>query len=635
MIKLTKQGGRLVTPNTFPGSSGIPGAYVRLDGCLTFPGDLETLHILLELLGDDVQLSGGLRSWAHTIRTNRRAAIKQAGAKDARLPILREQAPTLYRAMMTRKYQRVGARFVADNPATLVADEPGLGKTLIAMGGIIESETDGPYLVVAPKTASETVWKREIERWLPPHHKAITFPDSRAKRERVFHEAVMDEHTWVITHPEMVCVKNEIVRVEKSSGDSVTTHVFVPTYPEFFGIEWGAIVVDESHECLIRRSGRSTQRRLGLERLPLRTSGLRIAMSGTPFNSKPHQLWGTLNWLDPKTYPAFNRWSSLYWQKGGYTGFELGEFRADREQLLWDSLSALALRRTKAEVAKDLPPKIMCGTPLDGPNSPIGVWLPLAGKQLRAYTELETEFETQLDSGALRAVSALDLLTRLKQLSCAYGRIDTLITDREVKYKYTPELPSNKLDWIIQNMEDWGFPNPKTKLVVVSFYTGILECFQQAIEKHFRTKKPLTAIISGRTPMRHRKGIIDRFNAKGNERLLFLNVRAGGTAITLDSADRMVFISETRIPDQQSQAEDRIHRVSKPRNCEYYYLRSLGTVDEGTALINQELATASGRLLDTRRGIDYARRVIHLTKKSQSRNVTTPVRKRNNGCHTP
>lgn len=628
MIKLTKQGGRLVTATAFPGYSAIPGAYMRLDGYLTFPGDLETLHVLLEQLGGDVQLSKELQNWAYTIRTNRKAAIKQTTAKDARLPILREHAPTLYRAMMTRKYQRVGARFVADNPATLIADEPGLGKTLIAMGGIIESETKGPYLVIAPKTASETVWAREIERWLPPYHSAITFPDSRAKRERVFRDAEIGKHTWVITHPEMICVKDELEKYTKRNGDVGYQHVYRPVYPEFFNVEWGVLVVDESHECLIRRSGRSTQRRLGLERLPLRIGGLKIAMSGTPFDSKPHQLWGTLNWLDPKTYPAFHRWSELYWQKGGYTGFELGAFIDEREQLLWDSIGALALRRTKAEVAKDLPPKIMCGTPLDGPNSPIGVWLPLTGKQLRAYTELEEEAETRLDSGELRAITALDLLTRLKQLSCAYGRVDTVITDEQVKYKYSPELPSNKLDWIIQNMEDWGFPNPKTKLVVVSFYTGILECFQRAIEKHFRTKKPLTSIISGRTPMKHRKGIIDRFNTQGNEQLLFLNVRAGGTAITLDSADRMVFISETRIPSQQAQAEDRIHRISNPRHCEYYYLRSLGTVDEGTALINQESASVSGRLLDVRRGVDYARRVIHLTKQSTSRSVITPVRKR-------
>lgn len=94
---------------------------------------------------------------------------------------------------------------------------------------------------------------------------------------------------------------------------------------------------------------------------------------------------------------------------------------------------------------------------------------------------------------------------------------------------------------------------------------------------------------------------------------MMLNVKAGGTAITLDTADRMIFISETRIPDQQKQAEDRIHRVSNPRQCMYYYLRSLGTVDVGTAIVNQEMIEDTHRLLDARRGIEYMRHVLSLS----------------------
>ncbi len=110
--------------------------------------------------------------------------------------------------------------------------------------------------------------------------------------------------------------------------------------------------------------------------------------------------------------------------------------------------------------------------------------------------------------------------------------------------------------------------------------------------------------------------IIDEFNSHGKHspQVMLLNVKAGGTAITLDSADKMIFISETRIPDQQNQAEDRIHRVSNPRTCMYYYLRSLGTVDVGTALVNADADRATKRLLDARRGIEYIRHVLDLSR---------------------
>jgi SNF2 family DNA or RNA helicase len=368
---------------------------------------------------------------------------------------------------------------------------------------------------------------------------------------------------------------------------------------------------------------------------------MRIAMSGTPMNSKPHQLWGTLNWLDPLQYSAFNRWAELYWQKGGYTGFEIGEFRKDREKMLWSSLSSISLRRTKAEVAPDLPPKVEIGSPLDptDPDSPIGVWLEMEGKQASAYEAMEKFSVTELESGRLEAVTALAELTRLKQLACSYGDISTkrihakcavdlrdpfMCEDckdqgwhEEDKFIYNPTLPSNKFDWISENLEEWGYPkNPLTKVVIVSFYTGILNMFATGLEKHFRTKanSPLCTAITGRTPTKNRRAIIDRFNSGDGPDVMMLNVKAGGTAITIDSADRMIFVSETRIPDQQLQAEDRIHRVSNPRHCMYYYLRSIGTVDVGTALINQELKKDTHRLLDGRRGVEYMRQVMDLSK---------------------
>ena len=313
--------------------------------------------------------------------------------------------------------------------------------------------------------------------------------------------------------------------------------------------------------------------------------------------------------------------------------------------MLWDSLSAISLRRTKAEVAADLPPKMEIGTPLDpsDENSPVGIWLPMDGKQADAYAAMEELSIAQLDSGKLTATSSLAELTRLKQLACAYGDItETQVKvcceqpDRpgnwrvklcadcvergwhwETRYSYVPTLPSNKFDWTIEALEEWGYPkNPLTNVVIVSFYTGILNMFGRNIEKHFRTRESdrLCTAITGQTPSQQRRQIIDRFNSKSGPQIMLLNVKAGGTAITLDSADRMIFISETRIPDQQKQAEDRIHRVSNPRQCMYYYLRSLGTVDVGTALINQEFIADTHRLLDERRGVSYTRRVLDLSK---------------------
>lgn len=681
MINIEKKGRRIeirsATP--LPGlKATIPGAYQSVKGHWTVPLSLESCKLLRQKYGRKLVLGNELRRWAQGVVNSREYMSKLAAAKDAKLEHLAERAPKLAKAMAKRKYQRVGVKFIAENGATGIFDDPGLGKTLIAMGGILEAGVPGPYLIVAPKTAADAVWRREILRWLPEDHRVIIVPELRYKRERRLRLTRYGPKTWLIVHPEMVMVQawwicQEEVTKKKRMRSKITGkrkwkrftmpceertvvggkqqrvlkcgHVktrktkklIQEGYPALFEREWGVIVVDESHESLIRRTGTPTQRRRGLEMLKLRGDGIKIAMSGTPFDSKPHQLWGTLNWLDPVQYPAFHRWSELYWTKGGYTGYQIGEFRKDREQMLWDSLASIALRRTKAEVAPDLPPKMEIGTPLDpwDTESPVGVWLEMDGKQARAYDEMEQVSITELDSGRLEATSALAELTRLKQLACSYGDIEPYLANvpcersqfphrpcstgmhREQRFRYIPALPSNKFTWIVDSLEEWGYPkNPITKVVIVSFYTGLLELFREGLEKHFKTKKPLCTAITGRTKTRDRRAIIDRFNESGNEHVMMLNVKAGGTAITLDSADRMIFISETRIPDQQKQAEDRIHRVSNPRQCMYYYLRSLGTVDVGTALVNKEMDEETHRLLDERRGVEYMRHVLDLSHRS-------------------
>lgn len=650
-VKLTKRGSRIEIRSSEPITgmkTKIPGAYLTTMGIWTVPLSLESCKLLRELFGSRLVVSTELRRWARTVRDNRAYMAELAKSTNAKLSVLPTAAPKLARAMRKRKYQRVGARFIADAGRALIADEPGLGKTLIAMAGILEAEVPGPYLIVAPKTAADSVWRREIERWLPTRHRAITIANyERGQRERRIRLGRHGKSTWLIVHPEIVMVQSFWVCQEKLADgrvcgkrtvegskqqrmlsckhvrDRKTKKDVVPNYPWLFDVEWGAVVVDESHESLIQRSGTKTQRRRGLDLLKLRADGVRLAMSGTPFDSKPNQLWGTLNWLDPETYSAYYRWAELYWQKGGYTGHELGEFRHDREEMLWRSLDGIALRRTKAEVAKDLPPKLEVGSRLDpsDEDSPKGIWLPMEGRQARAYESMERTSVAHLKSGRLEALTALTELTRLKQLATSYGDIYQVKVKGGVEYRYRPVLPSNKFNWTVEALEEWGYPrDPLTKVVIVSMYTGILMAFRRGIERHFKTKvdNPLCTAITGRTPSRRRAGIIERFNQTGRDtpQIMLLNVKAGGTAITLDTADRTIFISETRNPSQQEQAEDRTHRVSNPRQCLYYYLRSLNTVDVGTALINQELARASRRLLDTRRGVEYMRHVLDLSHAS-------------------
>src|SRR5689334_13614141 len=175
MIKIEKKGRRIILTSDRPITglkTAVPGAYQTAKGPWTVPLSLESCKLLRQKYGRQLEIGNELRRWATGVVQSRAYMGRLASAKSARLRVLPRVAPKLARAMNKRKYQRVGVRFVADNSATLVADDPGLGKTLIAMGGILEAEIPGPYLVVAPKTAADSVWRREIMRWLPAGHRA-------------------------------------------------------------------------------------------------------------------------------------------------------------------------------------------------------------------------------------------------------------------------------------------------------------------------------------------------------------------------------------------------------------------------------------------------------------------------------
>lgn len=628
-------------PRTVAAAKRVPGHYwSKRAGAWTFPASIETCLLLRAEFGPQLKIRKALSQWYIQARDAREqlADLNKIG-KAAHVPRLALEAPVLYEAVTVgRRYQSRAARFLVEAGGSILADDPGLGKTLEVLAAVTEKGIPGPYLVVSPKTAATTVWPRETPRWLPGAS-VIELPEGRAKRDAILdglvevyrqnqemasrgvEPGITLERTWVSVHPEALLTKSfwdcpecgEPTPYTKRPTSVLGCGHEKPrsikcrneyTFPQLFEIEWGAIVVDECHESLIVKSGVPTQRRRGLELLRPREGALRVAVSGTPFRSKPEQLWGLLNWLWPKKYGGKWRWIEQYWELGGYTGYQIGKIREDREKMLWAELSGIMLRRTKAEVAPDLPPKTYVGTPYDpsDPDSPVGIWLPMTKSQERAHKEIAQKGEAELKGGTLTADGTLAELTRMQQFASAYGTFDT-------KGEFLPTIPSNKFDWLEEFLRVMGIPEePTGKVIVVSRYTKLLRMLQFGLPGS-------SCMLTGAETGVKRRDIIDAFNqpvGSDSPHVMYMNLKAGGTAITIDSADDMVILDEAD-PDTMTQVEDRIHRVSRPRPVRYHYLRSLGSVDVGISLINAGRAAVGRRVLDERRGVEYFRQVLELS----------------------
>src|SRR5688500_15638404 len=139
----------------------VPGARPKYDGkkfiAWTYPLSTATCRQLRAEFGERLAIGTELAEWARVALAAEARQLALRSADDAELTRVGAVAPKLAIAM--------GARFIADGRTVLIADEPGLGKTLETLAGIIEAGAKR-VLVFAKKKAAETVWGAEIPRWL-------------------------------------------------------------------------------------------------------------------------------------------------------------------------------------------------------------------------------------------------------------------------------------------------------------------------------------------------------------------------------------------------------------------------------------------------------------------------------------
>lgn len=592
----------------------------------TGPLRLDVCRALRAEFGDSMQIGPFLRMWAAG-EVERERELAALGSTLTAVPLSRvpDAYPGMAKALAARPYQSAAVSFVATGRHVLLADEPGLGKTLEAIAGITEAGVPGPYLVACPIVAQDE-WARQIARWHPDAEVHIARGSHRQRSIQV--GLACGPSDWLIINTDMLRTvstwrcrecgtewrasdrpKSSVIDCgcEEAAKRAETIHDH--KHVGLFAEPWGAIVMDESHEALVRLSGQPTQVRAGARMLPLRPDGLRLAITGTPMRGKPHQLWGTLNWLRPKEFTGFWSWAEKFFevkQASPFGGRIIGAVRPEMSAELDRLLATTMMRRTKREVSPELPPKQYMGAPLDprDEGSPVAVWLPMAPEQARAYREISKAGSAQIKGGTLAPVGILAEMTRLRQLADAYGEFDS-------QGKFRPAAPSNKLDWLIQFCRELGIIDGEgdRKIVVVSRFTSVLRVFAEALMDLGVEVCGITGKVKGKT----RTAVVDAFEAPGGPRVLFLNTKAGGVAITLDAADDMIFLDETDRPDDQTQAEARIFNrrpEEKVAQRRYWYLKSLDSIDEGTAVVNARMDMDQSALLDGRRGVAYAKAIV-------------------------
>lgn len=631
-----------------PWAPGLPDRCKSLGGswapkakAWTYPLDLEMCRKFREEFGKDLNIGPELWAWSRNEveREKQLSAVGKVRDMDTMatidLPNVRLLAPHMWEAMGNRPYQPVASLFCAEAGQSLLADQPGVGKTIEALGALIEAKVSGRVLVLAPLKSTQAVWEPEVYRWMTGYQNGYSVTrvsgTSGKKLERLLaayeeevatkpdglHFLIANSEMCRIDHKGLVCPEDTCdgyqdwcPDYDKHKGGKPPKHdwLFFTKGPRGGKrkMEWDAIIADETHKWLINTRGKNaSQVGYGFAHLKTTERNFRIAMTGTPLKGKKVNLFGTINWLRPDVYKSKWRWAGDYFEKDvhDWTGREVitNTLRDDREDAFYRSLDTIMIRRTKTELRKAnpswMPPE----------KRYHDVWVDMEPKQAKMYQALERLSEVELEGGRLQANGVLSELTRLKQLAAMAGDIGP-------DGSYIPVMPSCKFDWLLEFIEERGIERKQgaqkfgdlsddvQKAVVATPFTAMIDVWV-----HEMTRMGIrTCSITGKT--KDALSEMQRFQSDDNYRICFINTMAGGVSITLDAADDIVILGETWVPDDQEQVEDRVHRASNVEHqVDVWYVRTNGTVEEAIAKTNVTKAESNHVVLDAKRGLAFAR----------------------------
>jgi SNF2 family DNA or RNA helicase len=398
-------------------------------------------------------------------------------------------------------YQQTGVNALLTRPSLLLADEMGLGKTVQAIAALRCLFVSGAVrtaLIVAP-AGLLLQWRRELRIWAPDI-RVLTVTGSAGSRLA----------TW-----------RAEAQVFVASYESIRADIGIAEVNR----DWDLVIIDEAQ----RIKNPATELAQTVKKLSRRRSW---ALSGTPLENRLDDLLSVLEFVAPdRIHPGI---------------LAYGVRRI---------LSDVQLRRTRAEVLHDLPPKL-----------PAQIELALEPHQRAAYERAENAGLVRLNAlGAeLRINHVLELILRLKQICnfCPQTGASAKLTDLRERLKQAAANGERALVFSQFAAEPFGI---------------------KRLARELSEFCPM--VISGDVPADARDEIVREFASRNSSKLLLSTLRAGGVGLNLTAASYVFHFDSWWNPAVETQAEDRAHRIGQTRPVNVYTYICADTIEERIATV--------------------------------------------------
>jgi SNF2 family DNA or RNA helicase len=272
-------------------------------------------------------------------------------------------------------------------------------------------------------------------------------------------------------------------------------------------------------------------------------------MSGTPVENHLGELWSLFEFLNPGMLGS----ASVFQSAGG----AMRNPDPASRQLLAKAVRPFVLRRTKDQVATELPAKLEQT-----------LFCELDAVQRKLYDELRHHFRNSLLKSvetvglAKSKMMILEALLRLRQAACHPGLIDK---------KRTGES-SAKLEILLSQLAQ--VMDEGHKALVFSQFTSMLSIVRENLDRDGIVYE----YLDGKT--KDRRARVERFQNDPDCKLFLVSLKAGGVGLNLTAAEYVFLLDPWWNPAVESQAIDRAHRIGQSKRVFAYRLIARGTVEE-------------------------------------------------------
>lgn len=423
-----------------------------------------------------------------------------------------------------REYQIEDANFLASLPSSACFNEQRTGKTPTALQTIKLRNLEDERVLIITTASSITQWKEEYETWL---QKPCVLCSGTPKQKL---KAVEE---W--TH-------GLIVSIDSFKETKTSNGLIGPILDK----KPKQIILDEAHKIKNPQSANAAAL-FKTNKIPYR-----LALTGTPAQGKPYDIFSILKFLFPSDFKGFWKFLDEYFVieeetiyiKGKPRTFKTYEkFKPGKELELQQILNQFSTQRKRKDVMPWLPDKYYERVKLEPTK-----------EQKKYLQELNDTYRT----GEIVTTGTLDRLVRYRQIC-----LDPSLLGLKGK--------SPKTEWILQYLKDY----PDESVIIFSKFTSYLCRLAEQLNTPW-------AMLIGSTTTKQRGQFIKDFQAK-KFKVFLINIDAGKEALTLDAAETTIFTDKYPPIGDIEQAEDRFIASTidkKNKAHKIIELMMTGTFDE-------------------------------------------------------